>query len=136
MKVKMLRNQSGCADGITQRLYLEGNEYDLPSRLSKNFLEIKAAEAVHERMIRRAPIDMDMGEAPEVKSDMPADISINVSNIDSMSVKERGELRKLILRMPREMLEKFIADNELAIPVKSTWREETIATRIIEALGV
>ena len=136
MKVKMLRNQSGCADGITQRLYLEGNEYDLPSRLSKNFLEIKAAEAVHEKMIRRAPIDMDMGEAPEAKSEMPADISIDVSHISNMSAKERGELRRVILRMPREALEKLIADNELAVPVKSTWRDETIATRIIEALSL
>jgi len=123
MKVRMKQDQAGCADGITSRLYQKGQEYDLPYRLGEALVGMGAADEVKEKaeevngkMIRFSPMDKDMKKSPQDKS----------APITS----------KQVLRLSRKEMLQIISDRELVIPVKDSWREETIARRIIEALGI
>jgi hypothetical protein len=139
MKVKMLRNQDGCADGVNKRLYREGMIYDLPSRLSRLFLEMGAAEEHVDRMVRRPPITTSEESAPNVKGGEEDDIieeGVILLSVESMTPLEKMCLKNRIIRMSREEMEALIEKNELNILQKPGWRDETVANRIISTLGI
>lgn len=49
IKVTMLKDAKGSADGIVTRSYDKGNEYDLPESLANSFVkEMKVAKVVPE----------------------------------------------------------------------------------------
>ncbi len=144
VKVKMLRTQPGCPDGITQKLYEAGQEYSTSSNLARIFCEIGAAEEVSAKMVRESPKNKDMGPAPKDKKkavEDPTVVKLPDRKIDAevlmrMDRRERAEYSKLIRRMIRPQLEEFIDSNELPVPYKKTWRDETICKRVIEVLGL
>ncbi len=142
VKVKMLKTKPGAPDGITHRLYDAEQEYDLPSNLARLFIEMDAAVKVEKKMIRSAPMDKDAKSEEDERADVDeeADISdmqtLNAEVIAGMDKKERKEYKKLILRMPRPQLEQYVDSNELPIPYKANWRDETLSARIIEVLGL
>jgi hypothetical protein len=125
MKVKMIKDQAGAADGITSRLYMKGQEYDLPHKLGEALVGMGAAEEAREKMIRSSPMDKDMRRSPDNKEFPAIDAEVPAPLTS-----------KQVLRMNREDMLQLIRDRELPIPVKEGWKEETIARRIIEALGI
>ncbi len=141
VKVKMLKTKPGAPDGITHRLYDAGCEYDLPSNLARLFIEMGAAVKVEEKIIRSAPMDKDVrseeDEGTNVEEEVDdSDIQMDAEVIIRMDKKERKEYKKLILRMPRLQLEQYVDSNELPIPYKANWRDETLAARVVEVLGL
>ena len=127
MKVKMTRDQAGCEDGITPRLYRKGQEYDLPSRLAGAFInDLKAAELIGEKMIRSSPMDKEMKGAPK------NEFAKIVPEAPSPPVLTKVAL----IQMNREQLMGVIKERELNFHIKANWSEETIVKRIIEALGL
>lgn len=145
VKVKMLKTQPGCPDGITAILYQKGGEYELPSSLARLFIEMGAAQLApaESEMIRGAPTGADMGTSPADKSedageeeDYEPPLDLDLEEIVEMSKEEKASLKKKILKMHRDKLEALIDHNELGIPYRSTWRDETVTSRVIEALGL
>lgn len=137
MKVKMLRNQDGCSDGINKRLYREGMVYDLPSRLSRLFIEMGVAEVFVDKMVRRPPINTSEESAPILKEeDDIIEEGVILLNVESMTPLEKMQLKNRIVRMSREEMELLIDKNELNIFPKPGWRDETVANRIISTLGI
>jgi hypothetical protein len=147
MRVKMLKNQPGSADGINVRLYEEGEVYTVPNILGRLFLEMKAAEQIEEQeMMRGAPTDEDIGSAPldkdveeeelDTSDEVEPVLEVTPSDVAAMSKKDKKALKKRVQKMNREQLEQLIAHNELQIPHTSHWRDDTVAMRTIEALGL
>ncbi len=141
IKVKMLSTKPGSPDGITHRLYEAEHEYEVPSNLARLFIEMGAAEKVGEKMIRSAPMDKgvkseeDEGTNVDEEADIP-DMQMDAEVIIRMDKKEKKEYKKLILRMPRLQLEQYVDSNELPIPYKANWRDETLSARVVEVLGL
>jgi N-methylhydantoinase A/oxoprolinase/acetone carboxylase beta subunit len=114
-------------------MYLEGTEYDLPTNLARLFISLGVGEEVKEKMIRRAPINTDMGEVPQIKIE---DSRLEVEIISQLGQVEKNEYKRKILRMTREDLEEFIKVNELPIIYKPGWRLETLSARVLATLGL
>ena len=142
-KIKMLRNQAGCADGITHRLYKEGEVVDLPESLTRLFIEMGAAEPVlEEKMMPGAPLDKEMKESPEDKEEAVEEEGeelpdrLNAEVIFKMDKKEKAQMKYMVERFSRPQLEELIEREELPLKPTPTWRDDTVTKRVLEALGL
>lgn len=146
VKVKMLRNQAGCPDGINSVMYRKGDEPDLPSNLARLFLEMGAAELALEKGMMRGSStpEGDSGEEEELtleeqkEEEEKADISdkLNVKVVSLMNHKEKAQLKYLVRRLNRTQLEHLVEREELPFKPMPNWKDETVVKRVLEALGL
>lgn len=72
MKIKMLRNKLGSNDGITTRMYIEGEEYEVSEALAESFIGEGLAEVVGEKAEK--PVENKaIDKAPKDKAEKPVE---------------------------------------------------------------
>jgi hypothetical protein len=72
MKIKMLRSKMGSNDGITTRMYLEGEEYEVSEALGESFVGEQLAEVIDEKAEK--PVENKAVEkAPKDKAEKPVE---------------------------------------------------------------
>ena len=101
MKIVMLRSKMGSNDGVTTKLYEEGQEYDVSETLAESFIGENLAEPVKEKKSKPAdtPPEYIEGEVYQLDDGavylgVVADVSDDVVllPVDQLTDEERAEL--------------------------------------------
>ncbi|HJY21667.1 MAG TPA: hypothetical protein VJ279_02210 [Hanamia sp.] len=75
MKILMLNNAVGMADGIHSKEYKQGETYELPDNLANSFIVMQVAklvddEVIEEKAVPDAPKNKAKVKAPKNKSEL------------------------------------------------------------------
>lgn len=74
MKIKMLRSKMGSNDGITTKMYEEGQEYEVSESLAESFLGENLAEVVEGEEKADKPVENKaVAKAPKDKAEKPVE---------------------------------------------------------------